>query len=268
MGSTFFYIRTMEAKYQPEPKKKTSMPYRRLPNTDSARLKSLKAAFTKGKDLPPFKLAFTAGSYRNIQKVLPTFETAIAEHKNALNIQAEKNKEYQRRLKKVRLYISHFIQVLNMAIMRGEMLPETRAYFGLEEEEKKVPSLVTDEEVIYWGKKLIEGERIRRNKGMNPITNPTIAVLRVHFDKFMEYHNYQLSLKKRSQHAQDQLNEKRSQVDLVIQQLWNEVENTFVDLPEEMRREKATDYGLVYVFRKNEINNANHFQSSRIGGTG
>jgi hypothetical protein len=238
------------------------MPYRRLPNTDSARLKSLKLAHEKGKDLPPFKLAFTANSFRNIQKVLPLFESAIHEHKNSLNIQAEKNKEYQRRLKKVRLYISHFIQVVNLAIMRGDMLDDTRNYFGLEE--KKVPNLVSEEEVIHWGQKLIDGEQKRRNKGMNPITNPTIAVLKVHFDKFMEYHNYQKSLKNRSQRAQDQLNEKRAQVDGVIQQIWNEVEKSFADLPEEMRREKATEYGLVYVFRKNEISTTTLFQSPRI----
>ena len=95
--------------------------------------------------------------------------------------------------------------------------------------------------------------------GMSPITNPTIAVLKVHYDKFMEYHNYQKSLKNRSQRAQDQLNIKRTQVDGVIQQIWNEVENTFNDLPEEMKREKASEYGLVYVFRKNELNSTNLF---------
>ncbi len=240
------------------------MPYRRLPNTDSARLKSLKSAHDKGKDLPPFKLAFTPNSYRKIQTVLPVFENAIHEHRNSLNIQAEKNKEYQKRLKKVRLYISHFIQVVNMAISRGDLVPETRNYFGLEEEEKKLPALNSEEELINWGQRLIEGEKKRRMKGMSPITNPTIAVLKVHYDKFMEYHNYQKSLKTRSQRAQELLNVNRSQVDSVIQQVWNEVENTFNDLPEEMRREKASEYGLVYVFRKNELNNVNLFQTPRI----
>ena len=240
------------------------MPYRRLPNTDSARLKSLKCAHERGKDLPPFKLAFSPTSLRRIQSILPVFEHAIIEHKNSLNIQAEKNKEYQKRLKKVRLYISHFIQVVNMAISRGDLVPDTRNYFELDDEGKKVPSLSTEEEVISWGKRLIEGEQKRRNKGLSPITNPTVAVLNVHFDKFMEYHNYQKSLKRRSVHAQEALNDKRSQVDGVIQQIWNEVENTFNDLPEEMRREKSSEYGLVYVFRKNELNNVNLFQSSRI----
>jgi hypothetical protein len=203
-----------------------------------------------------------------MQSVLPNFENAIHEHKNSLNIQAEKNKEYQKRLKKVRLYISHFIQVVNMAISRGDLVPDTRAYFGLEAEDKKVPPLTSEEEIISWGKLLIDGEQQRRNKGLNPITNPTIAVLKVHYDKFMEYHNYQKSLKDRSQRAQEQLNEKRSQVDGVIQQLWNEIENTYGDLPEEMRRDKASDYGLVYVFRKSELSNANLFQSPRVEGIG
>ena len=79
------------------------MPYRRLPNTDSARLKSLTKAYEKGKDLPPFKLAFSPKSFRKIHAMLPQFENAISEHKNSLNLQAEKNKEYQKRLKKVRL---------------------------------------------------------------------------------------------------------------------------------------------------------------------
>jgi hypothetical protein len=239
------------------------MPYRRLPNTDSARLKSLTMAYEKGKELPPFKLAFSPNSYRKMQAVFPQFENAISESRNSLNLQAEKNREYQKRLKKARLYISHFIQVVNLAILRGDMVPETRNYFGFDEDEKKVPSLSSEEEVIKWGQILIDGEQERRNKGMNPITNPTIAVLKVHYDKFLEYYNYQKSLKDRSQRAQDQLNERRSQVDTVIQQIWNEVEHTFEDLPEEMRREKATGYGLVYVFRKNEVANTTLFQTHR-----
>lgn len=90
-------------------------------------------------------------------------------------------------------------------------------------------------------------------------------MLKVHYDKFLEYHNYQKSLKDRSQRAQDQLNIQRAMVDSVIQQVWNEVEDAFNDLPEEMRREKASEYGLVYVFRKNELFSANPFQSPRIG---
>lgn len=39
------------------------MPYRRLPNTDAARLKALRNALTKGEEIPPFKLAFPQSLY-------------------------------------------------------------------------------------------------------------------------------------------------------------------------------------------------------------
>ena len=58
--------------------------------------------------------------------------------------------------------------------------------------------------------------------------------------------------------------QKREEVDQLIQQIWNEVEATYNDLPEEIRREKASDYGLIYVFRKSELGGLNLFQSSRI----
>jgi len=236
------------------------MPYRRLPNTDSARLKALHIAFRKGKDLPPFKLAFSQGSFTRLQSLLPGYEHALSENKAAYNLQTEKIKDYHKHLRKAKLYISHFIQVVNLAIIRGDLPASTRAYFGLDEDEKKLPSLQSDEELLEWGHKLIEGEKERRNANLSPITNPTIALVNVFFEKFLDVYNLQNSLKKRCLRAQSDLNEKRSAVDIVIQQLWNEVEETFRELPEDLRRDKASEYGLVYVFRKNEMGLMKHFE--------
>lgn len=57
------------------------MPYRRLPNTDTARLKALKAAYIKAKELPPFKLAFSQSTFQKIQTFLPVFEKSVSESK-------------------------------------------------------------------------------------------------------------------------------------------------------------------------------------------
>jgi len=244
------------------------MPYRRLPNTDNARLKALRNANEKGREIPPFKLAFSQNCFRKVQTVLPGFENAISEQRNAYSLHAEKNKEFQKRSKKIRLYISHFIQVVNMAIMRGELPQETIKFFGMDEDNRKVPGLNSDEEVLEWGRKIIEGERNRISSGHSPVTNPTMAVLKVHYDKFLESYNYQKSLKLRTSRAHESLMEIREEVDAIIQQTWNEVEETYNDLPEDIRRDKASDYGLVYVFRKSELNGINLFHSSRSERTG
>jgi hypothetical protein len=227
-------------------------------------LKALKNAHEKGKEIPPFKLAFSQNCYRKVQSVLPGFEQAISEQRNAYSLHADKNKEFQKRTRKIKLYISHFIQVVNMAITRGELPVTTREFFGFDHDNKKVPLLNSDEEILEWGKKLIDGEKDRISRGQSPITNPTIAVLKVHYDKFVESYNYQRSLKLRASRAHENLIQIREEVDTVIQQTWNEIEETYNDLPEEIRRDKASHYGLVYVFRKSEINGANLFQSSRV----
>jgi len=244
------------------------MPYRRLPNTDNARLKALRMALEKGKELPPFKLAFSQNSYRKIQSVLPGFEQAIYEQRQSAKLHAERNKEFHKRSKKAKLYISHFIQVVNMAILRGELPRETRHSFGLDEKNKNVPALNSDEEIIQWGKNLIDGEKNRISRGQNPVTNPTIAVVKVHYDKFIEMHQNRKALKLRILRAHENLIEKREEVDRIIQQIWNEVEETYNNLPEEIRRDKATDYGLVYVFRKSELGGITLFQTSSSGRIG
>ena len=147
------------------------MPYRRLPNTDNARLKSLRTARDKGKEIPPFKLAFTQSTLTKIQALLPSYENALSEHKNAYNLQIEKNKDYHKAMKKAKTYISHFIQVINMSIQRGEATPSLRAYFNLSENDKKLPPLSTEDEILEWSENLMEGEQKRRMKGLSPITN-------------------------------------------------------------------------------------------------
>ena len=95
------------------------MPYRRLPNTDLARLRALRIAYEKGKELPPFNLAFSQATFQKVLSNLHLFEKTVQESRQAFNIQVEKSKDYARLLKKTKLYMSHFIQVINMAIVEG-----------------------------------------------------------------------------------------------------------------------------------------------------
>ncbi|MCF8225243.1 MAG: hypothetical protein K9J30_05150 [Bacteroidales bacterium] len=244
------------------------MPYRRLPNTDNARIRAIKRAHEKGTELPPFKLAFSQSMYQKIKTLLPSFENSIIEYRNALNIHAEKNKDYQLLLKKAKLYISHFIQVIDMAITRGELSPDIRSYYKLNDKERKLPGLTSEEDIIIWGTNLMEGERERKLKGLAPITNPTIAVVRVHFEKFVEAYNHQQSIKKRANKSHQNLEKIRENADEIIQQTWNQIEDTFKDLPEDIRRKKSADYGVVYIFRKNELDESDYFQPNRIEESG
>ncbi len=229
------------------------MPYRRLPNTDVARLKALNQAYQKGKELPPFKLAFTQSTFNKVQSFLPNFEATVRLYKNTYATAIAKSKEYPGNYKKAKLYISHFIQVMNMAIARGELHPNIRTFYGIEESDSRVPEMNTEAEVIKWGEQVITGETERLKKGMTPITNPTMAVVKVRYEQFLDAYRSKKINQKNNMRILNDVTTLRTQADDIILNIWNEVEQYFSDLPDDMMREKTKEYGLVYVFRKNEL---------------
>ena len=211
------------------------MPYRRLPNTDSSRLKAIKTAYKKGKEINPMELAFKQSTFQRVQSFLPKWEKVITEHKTTYDIQIKNNKEYLKKFKKAKLYISHFIQVVNMAIVRGELQPSVRSFYGLDEDFTKLPTLNTENEIIDWGKKLIDGETSRKMQGIAPITNPTIALVKVHYDNFVEAYKFQKMLQKNHARALASLAELRTEADDIILNVWNEAEESFSALPEDIK---------------------------------
>ena len=233
------------------------MPYRRLPNTDAARLKALKKAYQKGKELPPFKLAYSQSAFNRVQSILPGFEGAVSLYKNTYAATIAKSRDYIYNYKKAKLYISHFIQVMNMAIARGELQPNTRTFYGIDEFDSKVPEMNTEAEMIKWGEQVIAGETDRLRKGMTPISNPTIAVVKVRFEQFMNTCHSKKINQKNNMRMMNDVSGLRTQADEIILTVWNEVEKTFAELPDSELREKAADYGVSYVYRKNELRHLN-----------
>jgi hypothetical protein len=228
------------------------MPYRRLPNTDLARLRALRIAFEKGKELPPFKLAFSQATLQKIQSTLHLFEAAVQESRQAYNIQVNKSQEYAKLLKKVRLYISHFIQVANMAVLRGDLNQADCDMLGFRFGQK-VPALNSENEIASWGQKLIDGETLRIKNRQTPIANPSIAVVKVWYEKYLDARIFQKNLQKNVQRSQNHLVELRKTVDQIIIHIWNEVEAHYQDLPDEAKRNSCKIYGMVFFFRKNEV---------------
>jgi hypothetical protein len=229
------------------------MPYRRLPNTDTARIKAMKIALEKGKELPPNKLAFSAKTIVSLEKFLPIFEHNFKLYRQALSSQNKKGKDYNESIRKARIYLTHFVRVMNMAILRGELPAETRAFYGLATDESTVPSFNTENELMSWGRRIIEGEEFRIKKGASPITNPTIAVVKVRFENFIEAWTYHNTLAKKTSDYIVKNCDLRQEADEIILKLWNEVENFHNSLPESLRKTLNEQYGLVYFYRKGEL---------------
>lgn len=229
------------------------MPYRRLPNTDQARVRAIETALEKGKRIPFKELAFSPQNLERMQFLYPRLTAAIRQLNTSKQNQFDKSREYGEIFKKAKLYISHFIQVLTFAIIREEIKPEARAFYGLDINSQKVPSINLEKDVLEWGEKVINGEQKRCMHGGSPIYSPSIALVKVHYESFMDAYRNQMMLQNITNRASDQITNIREEADQLIVQVWNEIEDRFSNLPDEMKREKATDYGVTYVYRPAEL---------------
>ena len=72
-------------------------------------------------------IAYPFALKQKIEFFLPKFEVAIQTSKLAKEKQFDNSPKFSEHAKKARLYVSHFIQVLNFCIARGEMKPAIRS---------------------------------------------------------------------------------------------------------------------------------------------
>jgi hypothetical protein len=232
------------------------MPYRRLPNTDRSRIRAMKLAWKKGTEMPSNKLAYSGRTLIRLEKFLPVFEQNIHRYHDTVLTQTRKNKTYHEIVRKARLYLTHFIKVMNMAIYRGDLPAETRAFYGLAIDDSSIPVLSTENELLSWGRRIIEGEEYRIKKSGSPITNPTIAVVKVRFGSFLDALNNHKTLTQKTQEFSGKLNQLRDEADDIILNIWNEVESSYSQLPDHQKKELCESYGLVYFYRKSELGKA------------
>ncbi|MDR2963361.1 MAG: hypothetical protein LBU90_07005 [Bacteroidales bacterium] len=228
------------------------MPYRRLPNTDAARTRAISKAINITLGMHPSDIAFDYKTLTRAKFFLPTFKTSIRNHRENSEHYVEKNGELTHLQKQIRMYITHFLQVLSMSIQRGEIPVDAWRYYDVEKNGKKFPKLKTDEDLLLWGKKLIDGEEQRVQDGGTPMSNPRISVLSVIYNK------YAIKLKSTQfnhdtkENGSEYIQKLRDEADELILEIWNNVEHTFAHLPADEKRQKAEEYGLCYVFRPYE----------------
>ncbi len=228
------------------------MPYRRLPNTEQARLRSLQMAVEEGERVNYLDLPYSYSLKNEAANAMQQIEQALHTYQIALDSQVVSGKKYVSDLKTARLYISHFIQVLNMSVQRGEIKKTMKPLYGLSIDDYNVPDLSTEESVVVWGERIIKGEEQRLNKSGSPIYNPSIAKVKAIYDIFLESKSNQKNLQFLTRRATERLEELHATVDPLILKIWNQVEEHYRNLPAEERRKRCAAFGICYYLRKGE----------------
>ena len=233
------------------------MPYRRLPKTDQARIRALKAAVESSTQNGGYTNVLSHNTYHRAKDFLERFSREVSVYQCCVSEQSSKkgNKEYDAALKKARMYVSHFIQVLSMSIMRGEIARNKRPYYGLPEDEDTIPNLFSESSVLEWGIKVMEGERRRQGEGGVPIYNPTMGRVSVVFEIFRGMYEKQQTLQQRTNEALRNISDMRFEADEIIFDAWGEIEKTFSAFQGEERLKKCAEYGVIYYDRPDRKKN-------------
>lgn len=228
------------------------MPYRRLPNTDQARLSALQNAVQRASEADYSEQALDYSTLQEAQRFLVQFQMQVGQYHNNRKNKASANKEYRLIVQNARMYISHFIQVFNLAVIRGEIKKDYKTLYGLETDSHIVPDLSTEEDLLYWGERIIKGENERIGNGGFPIYNPTINKVKGYFDNFKEQQPSHSYRKQTTHQAQENVEELRKQADGLIVRIWNQVEDFYKDKLPFARLNLCKQYGLIYYYRTGE----------------
>ncbi len=228
------------------------MPYRRLPKTDVSRLNALSVAIRMADTVEMNQLAYSSKHIHPLRNMFQNLESEKTQQGFTWDQLVRQNKTYQKKLSKTRIYLTHFLQVINMCIAREEFPPDVRKYFHIDPADGRIPSLLNEKDILTKGKIIIEGENRRINEGGSPVMTPTIGKVNAWYEQFKEDYHSQKTVQKSNKRANDKIKLVREQTDTLILEVWNDIEEYYSSLPDEEKRAACKKYGLKYVFRKNE----------------
>ena len=228
------------------------MPYRRLPKTDQARLHALQKAVQQAGNAAYNDQAINYRTLTEAQRFLMQYENQVAQDHANFDSKVSANKQYRHRVRNARMYISHFIQVLNLAVIRGEIKRTQKELYKLDPKSNALPDLSTEEGLMEWGQNIIDGENKRTAAGGFAIYNPAINKVKVHYEMFKEEYTSHMLHKKTHNRVFEDTETLRKQADEIILNIWDQVEAFYKDELPYAKLQKCQAYGMIYYYRTGE----------------
>jgi hypothetical protein len=225
---------------------------KRVPETDEGKIRVLKAAIDREKLNGGQKIILSGEEMEVFSRFVTSYESAWVTLKQTTKDYTKSQTRNDDLFKNAQIYVSHFIQVLQLTVIRNEIKFESLIEdYGFEEgKELQLPDLSTEEAVIYWGEKIIQGEAKRMARGGNSLYNPAIAKVKVHYELFLEVVHSTKIYKQNIIRQQAILYDLQKKAESMIRDIWSRVENKYGNLPLEELSEIYQSYKISYHYQK------------------
>lgn len=222
------------------------MPSRQLPRTDDQRTTAKNVCFAKYNGTALADRLIPAALMTSLTAQRTAWNAAVFALPGLLEIQGARTDQAEALESVTRRSISHFIQVLNLAIERGDIPAAQRAYYGLDLGSAAVPPLSSQASLHLWADRIASGEATRIAAGGAALAWPSaaqvaaalaawVAVIPLHSAALDAYAN-----------GQQAIADLRPADDFLTTDLADTVEfNLRDETPSNLRR-RAREWGVVY----------------------
>ena len=228
------------------------MSAKKLPETDEERMDILQAAIKQEETNEAWDKILSIMELQELRLFTSSFEGANSILYQAIN---DRDKALILRndlFKNAQLYISHFIQVLFLTVIRNEIKAESLTLYDFKENNPVMPDLSTEEAILKWGEKLMRGETERTYRGGLPLYNPAIAKVKVHYELYKES-IYSLSIyEKNIVRLQNNVENLRKKADDLILNIWAKVEERYSRTSPEEQTLRFNAYKIKHLYRKGD----------------
>ena len=189
---------------------------------------------------------------QQLKTMLNPFETQVKSFQFYYNKRVADNKKMLEATRNARMYISHFIQVLNLAVERGEIKRSKLSLYGLDENSLTVPRLVSDEDIYACGKKIIDGELKRIADGGIAISWPSIQRVRVFYEVFCDCRISKKTSQQSADREHNNVTEMRNVIDDLLLKVWDNIEAFYAEMKPYAKMVACQKCGVVYYYRHGE----------------
>jgi hypothetical protein len=233
------------------------MPYRKLPNSVPAVIRTLKAARDEWKITAAPDRAITADQWAKLDDAAPaSLLNRLLKEASDVDLaqagQAPLTTEVSQSAAQLTLHVSHFHQVLDLGIGRGTFAVGARSYYGREVGATSIPDLSSYDAVAEEAENIVKGEAARQNAegaAFVPMALPSAVEVGALLTQFQ-------TLENQSEQAQVHTDQQREE----LQAVYPEAQALAVDIcdtveffhrkdpDDSSRRVKCARWGVVYIY--------------------
>lgn len=238
------------------------MPYRRLPNSTPAVLRTLIKARDFYANTPAGgDFAIGADIFAQLDATVPTnllnrWMKELGEIDHAQALQSPLTSATSQAAAKLTMIVSHFHQVFDFAVTRGDYAAGDRAYFGRPVGGDTLPPMSSYAELEAAAQAIVDGETDRSDaQGIEYVamSNPSAAQVGAALTDFREVHDASEQAQVRTNREQEEAMALYPEVHALAVDICETVEFHYRKDPlASSRRAKSRPWGVVYIYGENE----------------